>query len=487
MKKTALIVLALILGALLLLSTACSKPENGKENETTLAPDTQAAPDSGTEKEEETALPDDATAEDTDSEAEPVPDDTRADVPHEDDPEQSVKSEEELLQQIAEDYFYKSWCRSPGTEGYNTYYIKKYYGNYDGVVPVTIEIVGREPYEWDHEELIAGYSFPYSEYGSIYVWKDGEFYSLTSAYYNLGMLTKKQIGEINAVIPVEYGETEYFYPSPDVTIVEHPAPSVDELVAPDPPADGLLDQIAKDYCYNNLMLYAREIKSLDSFYVRDYYGTYDGAVAVMIYGGGDYPDVITEEIIAGYRFVYPNGNTMEIWKDGAFYTLLQAYRKGILTEDQIGQIRRTVAIRYESTEHCYPRSSDTVDESYVRAVSGVHITGDALRKELNELLGGDLVWLERDMLENKEFYSICSYGSYNNCTVLFTWGDAEVEVTVNIADSEFYYPRTMNLYGYYDGVLYSLEEAYEKGFISAEFIERAAKNHRAVQEYLNYN
>ena len=82
------------------------------------------------------------------------------------------------------------------------------------------------------------------------------------------------------------------------------------------------------------------MQNLDAEYVhiREYYDeTERGAVIAMI-DSCDYTDNIWSEEVAGCRFVYGDGNRLQVLYDGAFYTLPEAYAKGCLTEENIEQL-----------------------------------------------------------------------------------------------------------------------------------------------------
>jgi len=133
-------------------------------------------------------------------------------------------------------------------------------------------------------------------------------------------------------------------------------PPVDVIQQPVPPAEGVLDQIAKDYYYHSLESHKGDPNTLGKFYVYKYYGTYDGAAPVIMQGTNiDYATEICEETVAGYTFIYPCYNLITVWKDGEFYSLQEAYDLGILTEEQIGQIANVNFIKYDMMEYGYPK------------------------------------------------------------------------------------------------------------------------------------
>ena len=94
---------------------------------------------------------------------------------------------EELLDIIRSDFI-----NSKKIKDDELIYVSRYYGEYDGAIPVEIEgAISR--YLANKDEIIAGYLFHYNDYNTIRVWKDGQFFTIESAFEN-GILTEKQVG-----------------------------------------------------------------------------------------------------------------------------------------------------------------------------------------------------------------------------------------------------------------------------------------------------
>lgn len=65
----------------------------------------------------------------------------------------------------------------------------------------------------------------------------------------------------------------------------------------------------------------------------------DGAYAVMLDSGRWlYTQALRHVDVAGYTFLFPDGQRMYIYKDGKFYTLLEAYQNGVVSRDYIASI-----------------------------------------------------------------------------------------------------------------------------------------------------
>ena len=74
------------------------------------------------------------------------------------------------------------------------------------------------------------------------------------------------------------------------------------------------------------------------FFVEECYGIYNGCIPVMM-GGGFYFDIVITETVAGIDFIYADGRAIEVWRDGAFYSLTEAYDHGYLNKDDLSQIK----------------------------------------------------------------------------------------------------------------------------------------------------
>ena len=103
-------------------------------------------------------------------------------------------------------------------------------------------------------------------------------------------------------------------------------------------------KIKQDY----LKSYIRPIcpdAAIDSITIEKYYGTYGGCVAVLMSGGGlGYSLALETEVVGGVTIQYFSSNKMLIWEDGnfgkegKFYSLQEAYNKGLLTKGNLRKI-----------------------------------------------------------------------------------------------------------------------------------------------------
>jgi len=145
--------------------------------------------------------------------------------------------------------------------------------------------------------------------------------------------------------------------APEVTTAVTTAPTV--MTAPEPLSAEMSHKVMADWLRHlnagNLTLPNGQMRggwwalaecTLDDFKIGEYFGTYNGNV-VFIMNIVDFLKISTTqsawgEIIAGYRFRFNSGNTIAVWNNGDFYSLAEAYDKGLLTQSNIEEIR----IRY---------------------------------------------------------------------------------------------------------------------------------------------
>ena len=82
------------------------------------------------------------------------------------------------------------------------------------------------------------------------------------------------------------------------------------------------------------------LQNLDAEYVsiREYYGEYENGAIVAMIDSCDYTANIWCEEVAGMDFMYGDGNRLLVLKDGTFHTLTEAYEKGVLTKESIGNL-----------------------------------------------------------------------------------------------------------------------------------------------------
>ncbi len=322
--------------------------DNTTENETTKIPEeTTGLP------EETTGIPEETTGKPIETKPPSVPADTtgKENKPVVKDQDTTVSEPiaelkaptDQLLGRIESDYYAYNKKSNYNADFYN---VERYYGEYNGSVaimfrvPIAGMVVRRDV-------KVAESVFRYSTPIDIIIWKNGKFFSLEEAY-NQGVLTKKEIASIAEI----HKESKY------INFNRYNVPEEDSdknKWNPEPPTEGLLVQIAKDFCEYHVEKYNFDPEIHGGFYVAKYYGTYNNTVPVILEGTGiSYATVITTETVAGYTFTYPCSNTMWVWNNGSFYSLQEAYDKGLLTKEDIAEIFAVKPIEYDVMEYGYP-------------------------------------------------------------------------------------------------------------------------------------
>ncbi len=76
-------------------------------------------------------------------------------------------------------------------------------------------------------------------------------------------------------------------------------------------------------------------------YVVEYFGTYNEATVLIMYGrGGIGLGEIEHETVAGFRFGIVDGKKIWVWYGNELYELKEAYESGILTDEDIEAIHK---------------------------------------------------------------------------------------------------------------------------------------------------
>ena len=107
------------------------------------------------------------------------------------------------------------------------------------------------------------------------------------------------------------------------------------------PSERLLNRIERDY---GKKLFGTEYdsKKHGEIQILCCYGDYSGSIPVIL-GGSGAGDVMTEEWsekISQYEFWYSERCRIEVWHEGSFYNLQEAYDKGLLMEKDLGLIAK---------------------------------------------------------------------------------------------------------------------------------------------------
>ena len=100
------------------------------------------------------------------------------------------------------------------------------------------------------------------------------------------------------------------------------------------PSERFIEQIKEDYRDGG----AEEV------YITEYYGVYNGNCVPLVIHHSIAAYTIIEQTIAGETFLFADtSKVIDVWVDGEFFTLEEAYEKGYLTAEQIADIARICA------------------------------------------------------------------------------------------------------------------------------------------------
>ena len=237
-------------------------------------------------------------------------------------------------------------------EKYDRY---QYYGKFgDCVVLATENFYYVATSAW-----VAGYEFKLDGTADLIVYRDGEIMTLSKAY-EAGFMSDAQVGaayerylSYQAYLngqedsSIEIPELSIEFPEftlPEINISDIPNIDISDTPQPDisdVPAElkikysqeGMLTEaearrIVWDYIKDN-----GEENKLDSTYRITCHAKSNGVYAVMISGPWAYTQAVRHVDVAGYTFLFPDGKRMYIYKDGAFYTLNEAYSAGVADKE----------------------------------------------------------------------------------------------------------------------------------------------------------
>lgn len=205
------------------------------------------------------------------------------------------------------------------------------------------------------------------------------------------------------------------------------------------------------------------------------YGVFDKCIVVF------YPTMLTvvsSKTIADEVFSYGSSFALYGYHDGVFYSLEEAYEKGFITKEEVA-----IAAECHRAIGWY----NLLRSLYKRATTALKLPEEDMSKSIVEAFGdggSSIEWLDLDNKEQFTLPHLRSYGDFNGCTVLLMTSQNEDENTKTVADRTFEAQMGVSLWGYYEGILYSLEEAYEKGFISQHDIGVALARHNDVELYI---
>lgn len=222
-------------------------------------------------------------------------------------------------------------------------------------------------------------------------------------------------------------------------------------------------EIKKAYC--DIMYNGRKTAVADEIIeIFSYYGNYDGAIVVTVDGKTGISSYRSNRFTAmGYEFVGTPKSLFKVYKDGEMKSLDEACENGWLKEEDIKAVHEIYAEEYAVY---YKDASATEDYEKIRV-------------QFNEQIGAA-------SSDCDVFYT--SLGSYASTEVLSLesedfWRNSH-SATCKAGEATFNLSGMTELRAYRDGVLHTVESAYENGWLTAQDIEKALALHKAMYPYV---
>ena len=206
------------------------------------------------------------------------------------------------------------------------------------------------------------------------------------------------------------------------------------------------------------------------------YGNFDSCIVVF---SPTVMQAIGTSVVAGEVFTYSTLFNLWGYHDGVFYNLSEAYEKGFITKEEVREAaeRHRAIGRYNALCTTYEKAKNAVKNLDGETIDSID---NALKVN-----GVTAEWLDLDKKTMFTASHLRSYGDYNGCIVLLLTTQNPDDNVKTIADRTFESSGVgISLWGYYEGALYDLQDAYEKGFISQHDIGVAAARHNDVERYI---
>lgn len=451
-KKPAFWVIVIAVVAALV-TTVCfmTNPEkDDKESTTTTTESTTLGEEDTTKGEEDTTestTDESTTEEDTTKEYTPKP---------------LTKLSEKKMLKIKQDYleFNKDLVEDTEKE-YNCnviaedVYLKKYYGTYGDCVAMMIDsrYFAKDLGDLETQIQVGDYLFTYPTLKQIDIYRNGKFADLDEAYKK-GWLSDEAVRDIHYYHSnKKYIEYDFYNPT-EITPL-----STEQAI-----------KIKQDY----IKRYNIDDADVKYFIIEEYFGVYNNCIVMLIDCAHVYSTMEYEIEIAGYNFEFPVIREFDVYRNGEFTSLEEAYKKGWVSKEDVRDIHYYYSTD-KSIKNVYTPSSIVP----LTAEQEIEIKQDFLlfHKDEVERYGGGV-----EDITISEYY-----GTYNGCSVMFIdtpwWCYATEGRKEIIAGYEFRYGSYQLLEVYFNGEFASLKEAYNKGWLSKEDIKNIYYNYYAENSF----
>lgn len=200
-----------------------------------------------------------------------------------------------------------------------------------------------------------------------------------------------------------------------------------------------------------------------------------GNTHVLIYESKIYSQAFSTETVDGITFIHSRVLTFDVYREGEFKTLQEAFDSGWLTHENLLTLQSNHRAKNEEWYKYYEEENESpiaidkeISKEIVTAFIAAHIN-------------------DKHPVTEDEISLRC-YGVFDNVYVLFvdvvSWGYGAAILTEIIADLQFIYSCGQKMTVYSDGAFYSLTDAYENGILSRDNLLTVQENYIKDHEYL---
>ena len=138
------------------------------------------------------------------------------------------------------------------------------------------------------------------------------------------------------------------------------------------------------------------------------YGEFNGAHVVML--NGVYPDALSEETVGGVTFFHSQIKSFDVYKNGRFYTLREAFDGGLITRDNL--ISLSESYNPETARVFYSLTVVDPDNYVIERLYDGYQAGTSVTVKTEVLLDVDMIaYLDGEslgkqtaVLENDEYH-----------------------------------------------------------------------------------
>ncbi len=262
-----------------------------------------------------------------------------------------------------------------------------------------------------------------------------------------------------------------------------PASTTAAPVAPKPaeagismtaPSADVVKQMEKDYAAYMQRKYGYDPNFYGPYPVWYCYGHANGAY-VLLFGGAVHTDEKPHHTtVDSYFSSGSNSRYVKVWKDGKIYTLQEAVDKGFFTEKQLNLLK----------ENRFHEKYTTVNKPYSNVkVASVGKPEDELIKQIE----ADYAALNSINGYKAEASVRKYYGTYGDCVPCYFYCSVLCYIQVHcsyVTDGrEFNYGDGNVIRVWRDGEFYSVQEAFDLGFLSAEDVKTISEIHQTGKAY----